>query len=131
MNKKCETDLVRDVVHYYDTVGPSVITGRDGPEPLLACRVPLERWRHTERLAGSNHHHPAFMNINKHTLYWVADTICNVFRLPYCLSGWTQNPLETWLSNGENSQIQYNTLQQHTTKLSLCNDCIAGTFSHT
>ena len=37
------THLVGHVVHHYDAVGSSVVTGRDGAEPFLTGRVPLRR----------------------------------------------------------------------------------------
>lgn len=42
-NRRPISDLIRHVVHHYDAVGSSVVTGRDGAEPFLTGRVPLRR----------------------------------------------------------------------------------------
>lgn len=37
------TDLVCDIIHYYDTMSTSVVAGRDCTKPLLTRRVPLSK----------------------------------------------------------------------------------------
>lgn len=39
------THLIGHIIHNYDAMGSTVVTGGDGTEPLLTCRVPLRKTR--------------------------------------------------------------------------------------
>lgn len=39
------THLIRHIIHHYDAVCSTVVTGSDGTEPLLTCSIPLKQFK--------------------------------------------------------------------------------------